>query len=58
MIGLNGKTWIRLVVWLIIGMLIYFTYGIKHSKVQLGEVVHVENPPSGDTFTASTRKKP
>jgi APA family basic amino acid/polyamine antiporter len=58
MLGLNGKTWIRLFVWLIIGMAIYFFYGIKHSKVQRGEVVHVENPPSGDTFTASTRKKP
>jgi APA family basic amino acid/polyamine antiporter len=34
MLGLNGVTWIRLVVWLIIGMVIYFTYGQKHSKVQ------------------------
>jgi basic amino acid/polyamine antiporter, APA family len=34
MLGLNGVTWIRLVVWLIIGMVIYFTYGRKHSKVQ------------------------
>src|SRR3954470_2741170 len=58
MVALNGKTWIRLVVWLIIGMIIYFTYGIKNSRVQRGEVVHVENPPSGDTYTASTRKKP
>ncbi|MBI2678532.1 MAG: amino acid permease [Candidatus Koribacter versatilis] len=58
MIGLNGKTWVRLVVWLIIGMIIYFGYGIKHSRVQRGEVVHVENPPSGDTYTASARKKP
>jgi APA family basic amino acid/polyamine antiporter len=56
MVSLNGATWIRLVVWLIIGMAVYFFYGIKHSKVQRGEVVHVENPPSGDTFTASTRK--
>jgi APA family basic amino acid/polyamine antiporter len=34
MVFLPGSTWIRLVVWLIIGMIIYFTYGLKHSKVQ------------------------
>jgi APA family basic amino acid/polyamine antiporter len=34
MAGLNGVTWLRLIVWLIIGMVIYFTYGVKHSKVR------------------------
>ena len=34
MVFLPGSTWMRLVIWLIIGMVIYFTYGIKHSKVQ------------------------
>ncbi|HET6930276.1 MAG TPA: amino acid permease [Candidatus Acidoferrum sp.] len=34
MLGLNGVTWIRLVGWLIIGMVIYFTYSVKHSKVR------------------------
>jgi APA family basic amino acid/polyamine antiporter len=34
MLGLNRVTWIRLFVWLIIGMVIYFTYGRHHSKVQ------------------------
>ncbi len=34
MLGLNGVTWIRLFVWLIIGMVIYFTYGRHHSLVQ------------------------
>ena len=37
MAGLNGVTWIRLVVWLIIGMVIYFTYSVKHSKVRTGQ---------------------
>jgi APA family basic amino acid/polyamine antiporter len=26
--------WIRLVVWLIIGLIVYFTYSVKHSRVQ------------------------
>src|SRR5271156_335165 len=34
MLGLNRVTWIRLFVWLIIGMVIYFTYGVKHSHVR------------------------
>jgi basic amino acid/polyamine antiporter, APA family len=34
MIGLPLTTWIRLVVWLIIGMVIYLSYGRKHSRVR------------------------
>ncbi|HEY1423926.1 MAG TPA: amino acid permease [Candidatus Acidoferrum sp.] len=34
MLALNRVTWIRLVVWLVIGMVIYFTYSVKHSKVR------------------------
>ena len=36
MLTLTQATWIRLVVWLILGLLIYFTYGRKHSHVQQG----------------------
>jgi basic amino acid/polyamine antiporter, APA family len=36
MSGLKAVTWIRLVLWLIIGMIIYFTYSVKHSKVRNG----------------------
>jgi basic amino acid/polyamine antiporter, APA family len=34
MIGLPIETWLRLVIWMIIGFAIYFTYGKRHSKLQ------------------------
>ena len=38
MAGLNGVTWLRLIIWLIIGMIIYFTYSVKHSLVRHPEL--------------------
>ena len=37
MISLPSDTWIRLIVWLIIGFLIYFLYGKAHSRVAATE---------------------
>ena len=34
MASLPGSTWLRLIVWLIIGMLIYLGYGRSHSKLR------------------------
>jgi APA family basic amino acid/polyamine antiporter len=34
MASLHWTTWLRLIVWLMLGMLIYFGYGIKHSKLR------------------------
>jgi APA family basic amino acid/polyamine antiporter len=33
MFGLPADTWIRLAVWLAIGLAIYFFYGRKHSRI-------------------------
>ena len=33
MFGLPGDTWMRLIVWMAIGLLIYFLYGRTHSKL-------------------------
>lgn len=34
MYGLPLDTWMRLIIWMVIGITVYFTYSIKHSKLQ------------------------
>jgi APA family basic amino acid/polyamine antiporter len=34
MLGLPVDTWARLIIWMALGLLIYFAYGRRHSKVQ------------------------
>jgi basic amino acid/polyamine antiporter, APA family len=34
MASLQGVTWIRFGAWLAVGLVIYFAYGVKHSKIQ------------------------
>ena len=34
MSGLPFDTWMRMIIWLVIGFVVYFGYGMKHSKVQ------------------------
>jgi APA family basic amino acid/polyamine antiporter len=35
MYGLPKDTWARLIIWMALGLIIYFAYGRRHSKVQL-----------------------
>ena len=33
MLGLGRQTWERLLIWMVLGLVIYFLYGIRHSRV-------------------------
>jgi APA family basic amino acid/polyamine antiporter len=44
MVFLPGDTWLRLIIWLAIGLVIYFAYSRYHSKLQQGEVVLPKDP--------------
>src|SRR5947209_1286315 len=37
MLSLPLETWIRFFIWLVVGLLIYFLYGVRHSKLRGGE---------------------
>src|SRR3954469_122810 len=42
MTRLEAATWWRFLIWLVIGLVIYFTYGRQHSRLRQGEVANPE----------------
>ncbi|MFN2433020.1 MAG: amino acid permease C-terminal domain-containing protein, partial [Gemmatimonadota bacterium] len=54
MAGLPGDTWLRLLIWLAIGFVIYFLYSRRHSLIQHGLQVH-ETEPAKPTYTEPKR---
>ena len=47
MLSLPIETWIRFFVWLVIGLVIYFLYSVRHSKLRRGEDTGIteDQPP-------------
>lgn len=50
MLSLGWETWARLIIWLAIGVSIYFAYGYRHSKVRMQKAA--EPQPKGVPFPA------
>ena len=42
MTRLEGATWWRFAIWMVLGLIIYFAYGMSHSRLRRGEVTHPE----------------
>jgi APA family basic amino acid/polyamine antiporter len=38
MISLPWTTWRRLIIWFVVGMVLYFLYGVSHSKLASRDV--------------------
>ncbi|MEJ6980102.1 amino acid permease [Pedobacter sp. P351] len=45
MVGLGAHNWERLVIWMAIGFVIYFTYSVKNSLIRKGRVSIPNDPP-------------
>jgi APA family basic amino acid/polyamine antiporter len=52
--GLGWTNWLRLGVWLVIGLIFYFTYGIRHSRVRQGDTV-IPAPAAARQPVSTTR---
>ncbi|SDN44473.1 amino acid permease [Allokutzneria albata] len=51
MINLTALTWVRFLIWMVLGVVVYFAYGARHSvlrsrEVQLGETAAVDKSDS------------
>ena len=59
MAGLPGDTWLRLIIWMVIGLAIYFLYSRTHSVLaRTGHIAHSGDfPPPGDSYTGPRNER-
>lgn len=61
MTQLDVATWVRFLVWIIVGLAIYFGYGIFHSKMRYSHLQESKSPSeigqSSETITSMVDKK-
>ncbi|KAH9376590.1 hypothetical protein HPB48_005801 [Haemaphysalis longicornis] len=54
MTTLQPLTWARLLIWVAVGLLVYFSYGIRHSKLNPDSVIS----PQTSLLTMESRDQP
>ncbi|WP_139979223.1 amino acid permease [Nocardioides litoris] len=47
MLNLTGETWERFLIWMALGVVVYFAYGRRHSKLGLRQQPHTATPGPG-----------
>jgi len=46
MLNLIAETWVRFLVWMAVGLLVYFAYGRSHSRLGRGDYDRHTTPPT------------
>jgi APA family basic amino acid/polyamine antiporter len=46
MLNLSVETWLRFVIWMVIGLVVYFTYGVRHSVLRSTPISDTPAPAS------------
>jgi len=57
MVSLSGRTWARLGIWFVIGLFVYFLYGVRHSRLAAGSTGGRAQAPGAPTPPVPPRRQ-